>query len=159
EDFLKNRPDSDRVTKALGDAYFHMQQFDKAAQYYKKALALGYEDSDIDDDYAQALVMDDKYDEAAGVYQSMLQKNSNDPTTLVKLAKIYRRTMNFDKARAALNAADKMVPGNDEIQFNLFLLDRDEGKIDEALARLGSLAKNSEHANGRYTQSEQQNRV
>ncbi len=160
EDFLKNRPDSDRVTKALGDAYFYQKDFGKAAEYYKKAIALGAADDDpeVEENYAQALFMADKFEDAAAIYQRMLQRNPNDPATLVKLSQIYRSMMNFDKARAALTVADKLVPNNEEIQFNLFLVDRDEGKIEEALTRLSSLAKASEHANGRYTEPEQQNR-
>jgi tetratricopeptide (TPR) repeat protein len=78
---------------------------------------------------------------------------------LLRLAQIYRRTMKFDKARETLEAADKLVPNNPEVQFNLYLVDRDEGKLEDALARLGKLAKSSEHANGKYTPSEQQNRM
>src|SRR3954466_10862623 len=52
EDFLKSRPDSDRAAKELGDAYFSMQQYGKAADYYQKALALGSEDQDVPGNHA-----------------------------------------------------------------------------------------------------------
>jgi len=158
EDFLKSRPDSDRAAKELGDAYLSMNEYGKAAENYKKALALGSDDQDLPNSFAQALYMDGRYDEAASVFETLLRENPNDGATLLRLAQIYRRTMRFDKAREVLDAADKAAPNNAEIMFNLYLVDRDEGKLEEALARLGKLAKNSEHV-GRYTPSEQQNRI
>jgi len=159
EDFLKSRPDSDRAAKELGDAYFALQEYGKAADNYKKALSLGSEDQDVPNSYAQALFMDERFDEAAAVFEKLLKEDPNDAGTLLRLAQIYRRTMKFDKARDTLEAADKLVPNNSEVQFNLYLVDRDEGKLEDALARLGKLAKGSEHPNGKYTPSEQQNRV
>jgi len=158
EDFLKSRPDSDRAAKELGDAYFSMQEYGKAADYYQKALALGSEDQDVPSNYAQALFMDERFDEAAAVFEKLLKDDPNDGATLLRLAQIYRRTMKFDKARETLETADKLVPNNPEIQFNLYLVDRDEGKLEDALSRLGKLARSSEHS-GKYTPSEQQNRM
>jgi len=158
EDFLKRRADSDRATKELGDAYFYLQEFGKAAEKYKQAIMLGSEDPDVEGNYAQALFMDDRFAEAEAAFEKMIRDNPNDAPTLLRLSQIYRRTMNFDKARAVLNSADKLVPNNSEIQFNLFLVDRDEGKLEDAVARLGKLLENSEKPNGRYTPAEQQNR-
>jgi tetratricopeptide (TPR) repeat protein len=159
EDFLKSRPDSDRAAKELGDAYFALQEYGKAADNYRIALSLGSEDQDVPNSYAQALFMDERFDEAAAVFEKLLKEDPNDGATLLRLAQIYRRTMKFDKARETLDAADKLVPNNPEIQFNLYLVDRDEGKLEDALAKLGKLAKSSEHTNGKYTPSEQQNRL
>jgi tetratricopeptide (TPR) repeat protein len=159
EDYLKTRPDSDRAAKELGDAYFSMQQYGKAADNYRKALALGSDDPDVPGSYAQALFMDQRFDEAAAIYEKLLQENPSDGATLLRLAQIYRRSMKFDKARAALEAADRVVPNNPEIIFNLYLVDRDEGKLEDALTKLGKLAKGSEKINGRYTPAEQQNRM
>ena len=36
EDFLKSRPDSDRAAKELGDAYFSLQEYGKAADNYER---------------------------------------------------------------------------------------------------------------------------
>jgi len=159
EEFLKTRPESERAAKELGDAYFSMQEFGKAADNYRKALALGSDDPDLPGNYAQALFMDKRFEEAAAIYERLLQENPNDGATLLQLSQIYRSTMNFDKARAALETADRLVPNNQEIQFNMYLVDRDEGKLEDALAKLSKLAKASEHANGKYTPAEQQNRM
>ena len=159
EDYLKNRPDSERAAKELGDAYFAMQEFGKAADNYRKALSLGSDDPDLPGNYAQALFMDKRFDEATAVYEKLLQENPNDGATLLRLSQIYRSTMNFDKARAALETADRLVPNNQEIQFNMYLVDRDEGKLEDALARLSKLAKSTEHPNNKYTPAEQQNRM
>jgi tetratricopeptide (TPR) repeat protein len=159
EDFLKSRPDSDRAAKELGDAYFALQEYGKAADNYRIALALGTEDQDVPNSYAQALFMDERFDEAAAVFEKLLKEDPNDGATLLRLAQIYRRTMKFDKARETLETADKLVPNNPEIQFNLYLVDRDEGKLEDALSRLGKLAESSRHSNAKYTPSEQQNRM
>jgi tetratricopeptide (TPR) repeat protein len=159
EDFLKNRPDSDGAAKKLGDAYFYMQQYGKAADNYKLAISLGSEDTDVEGNYAQALLMGERYDEAAAVFERILRDNPSDASALLRLAEIYRRTMKYDKARLALGSADQIAPNNTEIQFQLFLLDRDEGKLEDAVARLEKLLKNTERPNGRYPKEEQQSRV
>lgn len=159
ENYLKNRPDSDRASKALGDAYFYMMDYAKAADTYKKAIQLGSDDPDIESNYAQALFNDDRFDEATAIFEKMLRDNPTDGPTLLRLSQIYRRTMKYDKARAALEAIDKLVPRNPEVQFNLYLVDRDEGKLEDAIKRLGSLVKTTERSDGKYSPSEQQNRT
>src|SRR5207253_1325296 len=42
--------------------------------------------------------------------------------------------------------------------FNLVLLDRDQGRIEEALKLANELLKKTEKSNGRYTEGEKQNR-
>ena len=50
------------------------------------------------------------------------------------------------------------MPTNEEVYSQAERL-KDEGKLEEALSRLGKLAKSSEHSNAKYTPSEQQNRI
>jgi len=93
------------------------------------------------------------------IFEEILRDNPSDASAMLRLSQIYRRTMQYDKARRALNTADQIVPNNPEIQFNLFLLDRDEGKLEEAVSRLDKLLRNSARSNGRYPKEELQNRM
>src|SRR2546422_10409380 len=66
--------------------------------------------------------------------------------------------MKYDLARQNLQKASQAFPDRIEIQFNLVLLDRDEGRLEDALKLANDLLKKTEKANGRYTEAEKQNR-
>jgi len=44
------------------------------------------------------------------------------------------------------------------VQFNLVMLDHDEGRLEDALKRTNDILKKTEKTNGRYTEAEKQNR-
>jgi tetratricopeptide (TPR) repeat protein len=55
--------------------------------------------------------------------------------------------MKFDLARAILQRAAQLVPDNAQIEMNLALLDRDDGKLEDSLKRLTDLARRTERRN------------
>ena len=77
---------------------------------------------------------------------------------LLRLGQIYRRQMKYDLARQNLQKAAQAFPDSVEVQFNLVMLDRDQGQLEDALKRANEILKKTEKATGRYSESEKQNR-
>src|SRR5437016_264520 len=158
EEFVKQRPDSDGALRTLGEAYSDMQEYAKAADVYKRAAQLDPDDMEIKKAEAQALFLADQIDEAAKLYEDLAKAEPDDGLARLRLGQIYRRQLKYDLARQNLEKAAAACPDSMEVQFNFVLLDRDEGRIEDALKRANDLLKKTEKANGRYTEAEKQNR-
>jgi len=59
---------------------------------------------------------------------------------------------------ADLQKAAQAFPDSVEVQFNLVMLDRDEGRLGDALKRANEILKKTEKPNGRYSEADKQNR-
>ena len=158
DDFVKQRPDSDSALQTLGEAYSATQEYDKAANAYKRASELDPDDIEIKKAEAQAEFLADNLADAAKLYEDLLKTEPDDAVARLRLGQIYRRQMKYDLAHENLQKAVEAFPDNIEVQFNLVLLDRDEGRLEEALKLANDLLKKTEKANGRYTEAERQNR-
>jgi len=158
EAFVKRSPESDGALQTLGEAYSELQEYVKAADAYKRAAELDPDDIEIKKAEAQALFLSDQIDAASALYQDLVKAEPEDGIALLRLGQIYRRQMKYDLARQNLQKAAQAFPDSIETQFNLVLLDRDEGLLQEALKRANEILKKTEKSNGRYTEAEKQNR-
>ncbi len=158
EAFVKRSPESDGALQTLGEAYSELQEYGKAADAYKRAGELDPDDIEIKKAEAQALFLSDQIDAASALYQDLVKAEPEDGIALLRLGQIYRRQMKYDLARQNLQKAAQAFPDSIETQFNLVLLDRDEGLLQEALKRANEILKKTEKSNGRYTEAEKQNR-
>src|SRR5881409_2858780 len=158
ENFVKQRPDSDSAFQTLGEAYSDMQEYAKAAEAYKRAGELDPDNVEIKKALAQALFLANDFDNAAKKYEDLVKTEPEDGVARLRLGQIYRQQMKYDLARQNLEKASQAFPDSIEIQFNLVLLDRDEGRLEDALKLANDLLKKTEKANGRYTEAEKQNR-
>ena len=158
EEFVKQRPDSDTALQTLGEAYSDMNEYGKAADAYKRAAQLDPDDVEIKKNEAQALFLNNDIDEAGKLYEDLAKAEPEDGLARLRLGQIYRRQLKYDLARQNLQKAAAAFPDSMEVQFNFVLLDRDEGRIEDALKRANDLLKKTEKGNGRYTEAEKQNR-
>jgi tetratricopeptide (TPR) repeat protein len=158
ETFVKDRPDSDGALQTLGEAYSDMQEFGKSADAYKRASELDPDDIEIKKAEAEALFHAEKYAEAARLYEDLVKAEPDDGVTHLRLGEVYRRQQKYDLSRQHMQKAGAAFPDSIEVQFNLVLLDRDEGRLEDALKHANDLLKKTEKANGRYTEAEKQNR-
>src|SRR5262245_51146105 len=158
EGFVKRAPDSDGALQTLGEAYSEIQEYEKAAEAYRRASELDPDDIELKKAEAQALFLADKYDDAVKLYDEIAKAEPDDGITLLRLGQIYRRQMKYDLARQNLQKAADAFPESVEIQFNLVMLDRDQGHLEDALKRANEILKKTEKNNGRYSEAEKQNR-
>jgi tetratricopeptide (TPR) repeat protein len=161
EKFLTATPDAAEVWQLLGDAHSSVEKFDKAADAYRHASELVPEEPDFLKQYAQALYFDTQYEEAGKVFQKLYLQDSSDLGSLVLMSEVYRHQMNFKPeaaglARALLQRAAQLMPDNPQIEMNMALLDRDEGRLEDALRRLTDLARRTQRPT--YATAERQNR-
>jgi tetratricopeptide (TPR) repeat protein len=162
ETFLKANPEADSAWHTLGDAYTASHDSVKAADAYKHAVDLNPADAEHLQAYAEALFAAERFDDAAKVYQQLARDNADDgnaaAAALLRLGQIYRRQAKYDQARSSLEKAIALAPENLELQFNLALVDRDDGRLEEALKRLTSLVDKTAPRNGKPTPAESQSR-
>jgi len=158
EQFVRTRPDSDGALQTLGEAYSDLQQYAKAADAYKRASDLDPDDIEIKKAQAEAAFRADQFDEALKLYQDLAKAAPDDGISLLRLGQIYRHQGKYDIARQYLQKASQSFPDSVEVQFNLVMLDHDEGRLEDALKRTNDILKKTEKANGRYTEAEKQNR-
>ena len=158
EQFVKARPDSDGALQTLGEAYSDLQQYAKAADAYKRASDLDPDDIEIKKEQAEAAFRADQLDEALKLYQDLAKAAPDDGISLLRLGQIYRHQVKYDIARQYLQKAAQSFPDSVEVQFNLVMLDHDEGRLEDALKRTNDILKKTEKTNGRYTEAEKQNR-
>lgn len=158
EDFIKQRPDSADAYQTLGEAYSDMQEFDKAADAYKHAIEINTDDVELKKSLAQALFFAERIDEAAKLYEDLAAAEPDDGVALLRLGQIYRRQLKYAQARQFLQRAAQSFPDSLEVEFNVVLLDRDEGFLEDALKRVADILKKTERTSGRYTDAEKQNR-
>jgi tetratricopeptide (TPR) repeat protein len=158
ENFVKDHPDSDSALETLAQAYTELEQFDKAAATYRKALEIDPDNIDVKKALAQALFFDKKFDESANLYLELLKLDSTDGLALLRLGQIYREQQRYGQAHVYLQQALANYPDSIEVQFNMMLLESDEGLLADALERANDILVRTKHTNGRYSESEKQNR-
>ena len=156
--FVDQHGDADSALEALGQAYASLEQFDKAADAYRKAIALDPDNIELKKALAQALFFGEKLDDSANLYLDLLKQDPNDGLAMLRLGQIYREQKRFAQSHVYLQKAITNFPDNIEVQFNMMLLERDEGLLTDALSRLQDILKRTEKANGQYSESEKQNR-
>jgi tetratricopeptide (TPR) repeat protein len=142
-DFLKRQPAADRALETLGDAYSNLGETTGAADAYKRAAALN-DDPDLRNKLADALLDDNRLEEAAAVFEEVLSEDQSNVGVLQKLAQIHRRQMKYSEARETLGRALRRAPTNVFLRIDMALIDRDEGKFEDAVRGFESILKDTE---------------
>lgn len=121
-----------------GEIYNAMEHYTDAAESFKMAMKFAKKDNperlqDYMFDYAQALFMDDKMDEAEKVYNAMLKADSGDCAAMVGLARNRRDQGRFDEAMSWLEKAESYDASYADIyRFKMQICDK-MGKADETV--------------------------
>ena len=95
---------------------------------------------------------DNQYERAAHLYEEVLKSDPRDGVSLVRLGHVYRQRMNYKRARELLEQAELQFPNSIEVTFNLALLDRDEGLLENSLERIAEALEESERPGRRVHQ-------
>jgi tetratricopeptide (TPR) repeat protein len=117
----------------LGDAYTQGKDFAKAEAAYRKAIELDPDDPGHRHGLAQALLSEDKYEQALEQYKTLSQLEPGTAENYLRMAQLDRQLGKLDDAESNLLHAKQLAPGSLEILDNEALLYEDEGRYDDAV--------------------------
>ena len=126
---MKQRPDSDGALQTLGEAYSELQEYAKAADAYRRASELDPDDIELKKARGSGAFLADSSTRRQNSIEELAKADPDDGIALLRLGQIYRRQMKYDLARQNLQKAAQAFPDSVEVQFNLVMLDRDEGRL------------------------------
>jgi tetratricopeptide (TPR) repeat protein len=155
---LEVNPDSPRILEQLAIAYEQVKDYKSAIDAYRKAIALDEDSLELRKGLAQALLDDNQEQEAEKEFLKILEADPDEGLAYFRLAQIYRKRRDFDKALAHYNKANSILVGSFEISFHIATLYEELGKYEKAEERFQQLLKLTEKPAGDYSQSERQNR-
>lgn len=158
---LSELPEQDQTAKTeyvLGASYDQQKDTKNAIAAYKKSLDLEPDNLDAERALAKDLLDDNQLTAAQQCYKNIADADPSDPEAYLRLSEIERRQGNYEQALATLQKAKALVPDSLEINFNEGLLDDALGRYNDAETAFQKLVAGSEHANGKYTDQEKNNR-
>jgi tetratricopeptide (TPR) repeat protein len=154
-------PEEDRSARmefALAGIYDTQKKPKEAAAAYQRSLDLDPDNADAKRGLANALIVDGKVEAAGKVYEELVQTDPQDAQSLIRAADIERREGHYEQALATLKKAEAIVTDNPELSYNEALTYDALGRYDEATTVLKAVLASTEHADGKYNESETSNR-
>jgi tetratricopeptide (TPR) repeat protein len=117
----------------LGDAYTQTKDLAKAEDAYRRAADLEPSEPSHQRGLGQALLAEEKYQEALKVYQRLADLMPDDPDVYLRLGQIYRELHQMDKAEDALVKARQYSPGSLDVIYNEAMLYQAQGRFEDAI--------------------------
>jgi tetratricopeptide (TPR) repeat protein len=155
-------PEDDRSARmelALAGIYDTIKKPKEAAAAYKRSLDQDPDNVDAKRGLANALINAGEVDAAGKVYEDLVQTDPQDAQSLIRAADIERREGHYDEALATLKKAKAIVTDNPELSYDEALTYDSLGRYDDATKTLKAMLAASEKADGKYNESETNNRA
>ncbi len=156
---LPEQDRSVRIELAIGASYDQMHKPKEAAAAYQRALEIEGDNTDAQRGLANALLNNDKLDDALKVYAAIVAAEPQDAQSYIKISEIQRRQGHYDLALATLKKAKTMVPDSEELIFNEALLYDALGHYSDAETTLKGVLTSTAKTDGSYTEGERNNRA
>lgn len=148
-----------RMELAIGASYDQLHKPKDAAAAYRRALDIEGDNRDAQRGLANALLASDKLEDALKSYNEIVAAEPQDAQSYIKISEIQRRQGHYDIALATLKKAKTLVPDSEELIFNEALLYDALGRYADAEQSLKGVLGSSTKADGKYTDSERNNRA
>lgn len=159
---LTSLPAEDRTARielAIGASYDQLHKPKEAAAAYQRALDIESDNTDAMHGLANALLSQDKLDDALKAYNNILAAEPQDAQTYIKISEIQRRQGHYDTALATLKKAKATIPDNEELIFNEALIYDALGRYSDAEASLKGVLQAGAKSDDSYTDGERNNRA
>jgi len=130
---MNEHSSSPALLDLLGDAYTQMHDYAKAETAYRQAVELDPSELSHLRGLGQTLLSEEKYQEALGVYQKLVELMPDDSDNYLRLAQIYRELHQLDKAEESLAKARQYNPGSLEILYNEAMIYESQGRYEDAI--------------------------
>ncbi len=138
EDYLTDHPKDKEQRNplwAIGHIYLRNGDLNKAEQYFRQAIAKGYNNAKPFTSLGDARLQQENYEKAEAAYRQALQlKKPNTAQIYSSLGYIYARTGRLPEAIEANNKVLESLPNDFDSHKNLAILYQQSGQIDQALA-------------------------
>ncbi len=161
-DVLNGIPVDDRSARiefALGATYDQLKKPQDAAAAYRRALDLEPGNLDTERGLANALLADEKLDEALKIFNQIVAAEPQDAQSQIHISEIERRQGHYDQALATLEKAKPLAQDSLELSYNEALIYDSLGRYDDAIGVLTKLVSDTAHADGKYSDGEKANRA
>lgn len=106
----------------LGFTYSRMDSLEGAYLSYKKAFELKGDDITTALDFATVCYQTQKWDEAEGAYQKLLELDPGHNEGLIRLPEVYKNQGRLEDSKKAYEQTLKILPDNQDVWFNLGVL-------------------------------------
>jgi tetratricopeptide (TPR) repeat protein len=130
---MLQRAPTPRLWELLGDAYNQIHDLPNAEMAYRKASEFQPDDIHHLKVLAQTLLVEEKYPEALEKYQRLTQMDADDPDNFLRLAEIYRRLKQLDKAEESIRLAKAGAPNSLEVTYTEASIYEEEGRFDDSI--------------------------
>ena len=117
----------------LGEAYAKAHDYTASEAACRAAVALQADNAAARKCLGEALLLQENYQGALEQYLRLSEIEPNDPQHFLRLAMIYRRLGQLDKAEESLLHAKQDAPGSLEVIYNEALTYRAQGRFDDAI--------------------------
>jgi tetratricopeptide (TPR) repeat protein len=117
----------------LGEAYAKTRNYPFAEAACAAAAKMQTDNVPARKCLGEALLLEEKYEGALDQYLRLSELEPNDPQNFLRLALIYRRLGQLDKAEQSLLRAKQDAPGSIEVIYNEALTYRAQGRFDDAI--------------------------
>ena len=130
---MNSRTPSPILLDLLGDAYTQTKDLARAEQAYRKAVDLDPSEVSHLRGLGQSLMAEEKYSDALGVYQKLVDLMPDDADNYLAIAQVYRELHQMDHAEENLLKARQYAPGDVKIMYNEAMLYRAQGRYEDAI--------------------------
>ncbi len=163
-DTLSSVPVDDRTERmefALGASYDLLKKPKDAAAAYRRALELEPDNLDAKRGLANALLMDEQFDESLKLLNQIVVAEPQDAQAQIHIAEIERRQGHYEDALATLKKAQALAPDSLslDLSYNEALTDDALGRYDDAVKVLTGILAEGAHTDGAYSEGEKGNRA
>jgi tetratricopeptide (TPR) repeat protein len=130
---MLQRQATPRLWELLGDAYNQTHDLPNAELAYRKASESQPDNVHHLKVLAQTLLLEEKFPEALAQYQKLTEMDADDPDNYLRLAEIYRRMKQLDKAEQSIRLAKAGAPNSLEVTYTEASIYEEEGRFDDAI--------------------------
>lgn len=146
---ISGKPQASGAYYDLARLYFKENRSDKATEYIKKAIALDGSNVWYKTQYAEILVQNKQYEEAAKLFDEIAKTEKYNDDYLLKAFNLYQHVGKYDQALATINKYLEKEPDNEEaidLKKKLLLKRNDIDGVVKVLE--GQIARNPQE--GKY---------
>ena len=132
EQVLERTPQNSRVLALVGQIYLDQQQFDRAEQYLRQALAIDRQSPEANYGLGLALAKQDHLDDARSYFEQAITLKPDYADAVNDLGALYIQSGKINDAIAAFTYGIRVAPDEDMLYLNLGRTYARLGQLDRA---------------------------